>query len=76
MQLDPGKKTTGFLLARSDRQAGGEHLILQFADTVWLQGLAEQRPDLTRLGPEQLGQHLGGIAVAGQRRFQIVDLFG
>ena len=50
----------------SHRQPGGEHLVLQFAGALGAKGLPEQGPDLARLGVQQLGQHLGGIAVPGQ----------
>src|SRR3954447_4789989 len=42
----------------SERQAGGEHLLLQFAGAIDLQCLLEQRLYLTGFRAQHLGQHL------------------
>jgi hypothetical protein len=60
----------------SERQSGGEHLLLQFAGAVDLQCLLEQRLYLTGFRTQHLGQHLRRVAMPGQRRLQVIDLFG
>ncbi len=45
----------------SNRQTGGQHLLLEVARTLRAEFLLEERSKLARFDAEHLGQHLGRV---------------
>ena len=61
--IGPGRETIAIQSFdwRSDRQTGGQHLLLQFARAVRAEFLLEECSNLARFDAEHLGQHLGRV---------------
>jgi hypothetical protein len=60
---------------RSNRQTGGQHLLHGVARSLRAEFLLEEYSKLARTDAEHLGQHLGGVPVAGERGLDAIDLF-
>jgi hypothetical protein len=61
--------------AASYRQAGRQHLLLEIARPLRAEFILEQASQFAGFHAQHLGQYLGRIAIAIERRFDTIDLF-
>ena len=54
--------------------AGRQHALADLGSALLFELIVEHRPDLGRLGIELLGHVLEPVAVARQRRLQVIEL--
>jgi hypothetical protein len=60
--------------SRSQRESGGEELLLQFLRPAGWQPTCQKGADVSGPHLEQVGQGLGVVAMAGQARLQIIQI--
>jgi hypothetical protein len=59
----------------SERDSCRQHVMLQFLGSAGSELATEQGFDLSRLGIQQFGQYFCVVAVSGEARFQVFEIW-